>query len=63
MPVFDLAEILEEIHWEEYAEFDNPPHCEPSPEFKRKMQEQLDQAAADDSDDDKISTYHKKGAS
>ena len=51
MPVFDLAKILEEIHWEEYAEFDNPPHCGPSPEFKRKMQARIDRAFADDSYD------------
>ena len=48
MAVFDLAKILEEIHWEEYAEFDNPPHCEASPEFKQKMQERLDRGFADE---------------
>lgn len=26
MNTFDLGRILEEVHWEEYAEFDNPPH-------------------------------------
>ena len=51
MPVFDLAKILEEIHWEKYAEFDNPPHYEPSPEFKRKMQGRLDRAFVDDRND------------
>ena len=55
MPVFDLAKILEEIHWKEYAEFDNPPHCEPSLEYKRKMQKRLDRAVVyDSSDDNKI---------
>ena len=53
MPVFDLGKILEEIHWEEYAEFDDPPHSEPSPEFKRKMQKLFGREpdAADDTDD------------
>lgn len=51
MPVFDLAKILEEIHWEKYAEFDNPPHYEPSPEFNRKMQGRLDRAFVDDRND------------
>ena len=52
MPVFDLAEKLEEIHWKEYAEFDNPPHYEPSLEYKRKIQKRLDRAGAYDSGDD-----------
>ena len=51
MPVFDLAKILEEIHWEEYAEFDDPLHYDSSPEFKRKMQERLVGVLVDDSDD------------
>lgn len=25
MPVYDLAKILDEIHWKKYAEFDDPP--------------------------------------
>ena len=52
MPAFDLAKILDEVHWEEYAEYDDPLHYEPSPEFKRKMQERLDRAFVDYSDDD-----------
>ena len=39
MPVFDLAEIFEEVQGGKYAESDSPLHYEPSIEYKRKMQE------------------------
>lgn len=42
MPIFDLAKILEEVHDEKYAEFNEPPHIEPSEDFKHKMQMLLD---------------------
>ena len=41
MPVFDLAKILEEIHWEEYAEFDNSSHSEPSSELSGRCRRGL----------------------
>ena len=37
MPKYDLAKILDEIHWENYAEFDNPPHYEPSMRHRARM--------------------------
>ncbi len=41
MPVYDLAKILEEIHWEDYAEFDNPPEFAVPEEKEQKLQKLL----------------------
>ena len=38
MPVLDLGKILEEIHWEEYAEFDNPPVFATAEEKEQRLQ-------------------------
>ena len=38
MLVLDLGKILEEIHWEEYAEFDNPLEFATSEEKDLKFQ-------------------------
>ena len=38
MPIFDLAKILEEVHDEKYAEFNESPHIKPSENFNYKMQ-------------------------
>ncbi|MBP3856336.1 MAG: hypothetical protein IK990_12075 [Ruminiclostridium sp.] len=41
MPVYDLAKILDEIHWEDYAEFDNPPEFVTPEEKEKKLQKLL----------------------
>ena len=41
MPVYDLAKILDEIHWEDYAEFDNPPEFATPEEKEKKLQKLL----------------------
>ena len=41
MPVFDLAKILDEIHWEDYAEFDDPPELATPEEKELKLQKLL----------------------
>ena len=37
MPVYDLAKILDEIHWEDYAEFDDPPEFATPKEKEQKL--------------------------
>ena len=46
MNTFDLGRILEEVHWEEYAEFDNPPHRIKSLRHRLRMRRIMNQALA-----------------
>lgn len=41
MPVFDLAKILEKMHWEDYAELDDPPELATPEEKEKKLQKLL----------------------
>ena len=41
MPVFDVSIIFKEIHWKEYAEFDNSSHSEPSSELSGRCRRGL----------------------
>ena len=44
MNTFDLGKILDEIHWEEYAELDNPPHRIKSLRHRLRMRRIMKQA-------------------
>ena len=46
MNTFDLGKILDEVHWEEYAEFDNPPHRIKSLRHRLRMRRIMNQAVA-----------------
>ena len=44
MNTFDLGRILEEVHWDEYAEFGNPPHHIKSLHHRLQMRRIMNQA-------------------